>query len=105
MNMQVSAMRYVTPVDPVQPPPRLHLRLIARRGDQRPFCPRCEAPTLIEMLRSGIPIDRCRRCGGVWLDAGELEGLVASYGERVDRAAEEIATTAGCSKRRSTEIA
>lgn len=41
------------------------------------ICPRCEIPSLTELDRQGITIDRCDRCRGVWLDRGELEKLVA----------------------------
>jgi uncharacterized protein len=43
-------------------------------------CPRCETPSMIEMDRNGITIDRCDRCRGVWLDRGELEKLIARAG-------------------------
>lgn len=39
-------------------------------------CPRCLAP-LDRALRERVPIGRCRRCRGVWLDAGELDRLLA----------------------------
>lgn len=38
-------------------------------------CPRCDAE-LIERERSGITIDFCTSCRGVWLDRGELENLI-----------------------------
>lgn len=38
-------------------------------------CPRCDAP-LSPVHRSGIEIDHCARCRGVWLDRGELEKLI-----------------------------
>ena len=38
-------------------------------------CPRCETSSLVEVDRSGITIDRCERCRGIWLDRGELEKL------------------------------
>lgn len=41
------------------------------------LCPRCETPSLIELDRQGLTIDRCERCRGVWLDRGELEKLMA----------------------------
>ena len=44
------------------------------------ICPRCESPTLHELDRDGVTIDRCERCRGVWLDRGELEKLVARAG-------------------------
>jgi uncharacterized protein len=40
-------------------------------------CPRCEAPSMIELDRHGVTIDRCERCRGIWLDRGELEKLIA----------------------------
>jgi uncharacterized protein len=35
-------------------------------------CPKCEG-TLIEVPFESINIDICDKCGGAWLDAGELE--------------------------------
>lgn len=38
-------------------------------------CPRCNSDLELENLH-GVQIDRCRGCGGAWLDRGEL-GLLA----------------------------
>lgn len=38
-------------------------------------CPRCR-DDLNQTQRSGIEIDFCPRCRGVWLDGGELEKLI-----------------------------
>jgi Zn-finger nucleic acid-binding protein len=40
-------------------------------------CPRCETAVLDERERSGMTIDVCTSCRGVWLDRGELEKLLA----------------------------
>ena len=37
-------------------------------------CPRCDG-TLQESKVEGVSIDTCDKCGGVWLDSGELEQL------------------------------
>ncbi len=37
-------------------------------------CPRCDG-TLEELVYEGVLIDRCNKCSGVWLDAGELDLL------------------------------
>ena len=37
-------------------------------------CPRCDG-RLKEMAYEGIQIDRCTKCNGIWLDAGEMEQL------------------------------
>lgn len=39
-------------------------------------CPKCEG-TLVEVGFENVQIDRCDTCGGVWLDAGELETITA----------------------------
>lgn len=49
-------------------------------------CPRCDAP-LSPVHRSGIEIDHCARCRGVWLDRGELEKLIdrdRAFGDEYD---------------------
>lgn len=38
-------------------------------------CPKCQADLMISD-RSGIEIDFCPQCRGVWLDRGELDKIV-----------------------------
>ena len=38
-------------------------------------CPSCGGE-LLELDRSGVRIDACRQCRGVWLDRGELERIL-----------------------------
>jgi uncharacterized protein len=40
-------------------------------------CPRCENVVLEEIDRSGVTVDRCSSCRGIWLDRGELEKILA----------------------------
>lgn len=42
-------------------------------------CPTCAIPLLITE-RSGIEIDYCQKCRGVWLDRGELDKLIERVG-------------------------
>ena len=37
-------------------------------------CPKCDGQ-LEGVINEGVEIDVCNTCGGVWLDAGELEQL------------------------------
>lgn len=39
-------------------------------------CPTCPDATLLMSERSGVEIDYCPSCRGVWLDRGELDKLV-----------------------------
>ncbi len=39
-------------------------------------CPRCEG-RLHEMVFDDVRVDRCDRCNGIWLDAGELEQIIS----------------------------
>lgn len=42
-------------------------------------CPRCDG-NLKESQVEGVTIDTCEKCGGVWLDSGELEQLTKKEG-------------------------
>lgn len=37
-------------------------------------CPKCAAP-LLQVHYRGVEIDKCSRCEGIWLDAGEMEKI------------------------------
>lgn len=50
-------------------------------------CPCCPNSTLVMTDRSGIEIDYCPECRGVWLDRGELDKII-------DRAAPSIMAAA-----------
>ena len=39
-------------------------------------CPSCGGE-LVQLDRSGVHIDACRNCRGVWLDRGELDQILA----------------------------
>ncbi|MRR50357.1 MAG: hypothetical protein EG825_05500 [Rhodocyclaceae bacterium] len=39
-------------------------------------CPVCTATDLVMSERSGIEIDYCPQCRGVWLDRGELDKII-----------------------------
>lgn len=45
-------------------------------------CPRCHAAAVILEL-SGVEVDYCEECGGIWLDAGELDILLGDNAESV----------------------
>lgn len=55
------------------------------REDPAVRCPRHDRP-MRRFLVAGIEVDRCGICGGIWLDAGELESLVASDRDARDAA-------------------
>jgi Zn-finger nucleic acid-binding protein len=39
-------------------------------------CPICQDTKLVLSDRQDVEIDHCPRCGGVWLDRGELDQLI-----------------------------
>jgi hypothetical protein len=45
---------------------------LAEANEAQRMCP-SDASALKKALAHGVIIDRCPTCGGVWLDAGELE--------------------------------
>jgi Zn-finger nucleic acid-binding protein len=56
---------------PAAPPPT---------GDAR-TCPRCRVPLKIKLL-SGIELDDCAQCHGLWFDPNELEALVQALADK-----------------------
>lgn len=44
-------------------------------------CPVCDNITMREVEKSGILIDVCPNCKGVWLDRGELDKLMGGVRE------------------------
>lgn len=53
---------------------RAQLRKV-ERVEAAPRCPKC--PGRLESYTfHGFALERCHECGGVWLDKGELEGIV-----------------------------
>ncbi len=48
-------------------------------------CPKCQAD-MITLELEGVEIDYCEECGGIWLDAGELEILLGETAPQVTEA-------------------
>ncbi|GGD56048.1 TFIIB-type zinc ribbon-containing protein [Paenibacillus nasutitermitis] len=44
-------------------------------------CPVCEDVRMREVEKSGVTIDVCPECKGVWLDRGELDKLTSGFRE------------------------
>ena len=53
-----------------------------RPGDPVPVvvCPKCQA-VMLEWRRGETTVDVCPKCGGAWLDKGELERLRPAHRE------------------------
>jgi Zn-finger nucleic acid-binding protein len=70
-------------------------------------CPSCGGE-LVELDRSGVRIDACRQCRGVWLDRGELDRILERERQVVGAAHEDDdqfireMTGAGKSSRKSS---
>ncbi len=47
----------------------------AERKSHHMKCPKCGADLTPEDMH-GVQIDRCGECGGLWLDAGEIDALM-----------------------------
>jgi Zn-finger nucleic acid-binding protein len=43
-------------------------------GEELLSCPRCHAK-MEKLKKQGVVIDVCKKCGGMWLDNGEMEKL------------------------------
>ena len=59
-------------------------------------CPKCGKP-MAQVLEAGVTVDRCRACGGIWLDALEMEKVLVVKGaaKRIDTPAPVIESKSG----------
>jgi Zn-finger nucleic acid-binding protein len=46
------------------------------------MCPAC-GETLVTFELEGIEIDQCQKCGGIWLDSGEIDEILGRAGGSV----------------------
>jgi len=63
------------------------------------MCPVCREP-LLGFEFEGVEIDRCPGCGGIWLDAGELEMITERAGVPPGELGEALARSAGGTRTR-----
>ncbi len=47
-----------------------------KTGEKLLSCPRCRQ-YMKKLKKKNVVIDVCRKCGGMWVDAGELQKLAA----------------------------
>jgi Zn-finger nucleic acid-binding protein len=62
-------------------------KALAGKGSRPAFAALCcpdDGSGMRALHHRGVEIDVCQRCGGVWLDAGELERILASEREDED---------------------
>lgn len=48
-------------------------------------CPVCVGVDLVMSERSGVEIDYCPKCRGVWLDRGELDKIIERSNNQVEQ--------------------
>ena len=41
-------------------------------------CPKDQTP-MIKLTNRGITVDKCRKCGGIWLDKGEMRKIIEGF--------------------------
>lgn len=62
-------------------------RLDSTLGMPTMNCPKCEVTSLTMADRSGVEIDYCPVCRGVWLDRGELDKIIERNAAQMSRPA------------------
>lgn len=66
-------------------------------------CPLCAMP-LEAVERQGVEIEHCRSCGGLWLDAGELDALIEREAVAALRQGERVLNAARHGKEYDQEV-
>jgi Zn-finger nucleic acid-binding protein len=46
-------------------------------------CPRCSSTQLSETTYESVNVDKCSRCGGVWLDHCEILEIIETRDKKV----------------------
>ncbi len=81
--MEAGALKRLTFLPATQPGPREAITpegiTPARRKGVNLHCPDCAGQPLAIKVSEGVEIDVCPSCGGIWLDAGEIEALQRIY--------------------------
>jgi len=55
-----------------------------RASERHVDCPKCGTSLVsIDYDRTGVEVDFCARCRGVWLDSGELEKIIVNLSEEL----------------------
>ena len=64
-------------------------RIRQERASHFMKCPKCGAD-LAEKPMNGVRVDMCTECGGLWLDAGELEQVRQGHKSGVSRFVDDL---------------
>jgi len=48
-------------------------------------CPKCDVP-MQKKTKMDVTIDKCNKCGGIWLDRGEMEKIIKKMTEESKKA-------------------
>lgn len=48
-------------------------------GEKYLLCPRCRVE-MKKLIKNKVIIDVCKKCGGMWVDAGEIDKLAVYKG-------------------------
>lgn len=55
-----------------------------KTGEEYLLCPRCKFD-MKKLIKGNVVIDICKKCGGMWVDAGELEKLAEITQKKVNK--------------------
>ena len=60
--------------------------VIKKKSTKDPIikCPRCDI-AMLKKSRQGLTIDKCRKCGGIWLDKGEIQKIALRFSKSSDK--------------------
>jgi len=53
---------------------KMKKKIHKKSGEEYLLCPRCMVD-MDKLVKKDVVIDVCKKCGGMWVDAGELEKL------------------------------
>ena len=54
-------------------------------------CPKDQIP-MVKLTSQGVTVDKCRKCGGIWLDKGEMRKIIDRFDAHQKKIAKEQKT-------------
>lgn len=66
------------------------MALLKKQKEKELLCPKDQTP-MIKLTSKGVTVDKCPKCGGIWLDKGEMKRIIENFEAQQEKiAAQEL---------------
>ncbi len=54
------------------------MALLKKQKEKELLCPK-DQTLMIKLTSKGVTVDKCPKCGGIWLDKGEMRRIIDNF--------------------------